>query len=72
MKLGRAHCLGPKRGTTRPIVAKFSSFKEREVVRKATPTLRGQRLGVAEQFPKEIADRRKALFPVMRAAKAAG
>ena len=40
--------------------------------RKAAPTLGGKRLGVEQQFPKEIADRRKALFPAMRAAKAAG
>ena len=31
MKSERVHRLGLKRGTTRPIVAKFSSFKEREV-----------------------------------------
>ena len=31
MKSERVHRLGPKRGTTRPIAAKLSSFKEREV-----------------------------------------
>ncbi|KAK3086429.1 hypothetical protein FSP39_018342 [Pinctada imbricata] len=57
-------------GRTRPIVTKFSRFKQKELVRKTAPTvLKGTRYGVNEQFPKEINDRRKQLIPHMKAAK---
>ena len=58
------------RGKNRPILAKFSFFKERETVRKAAPrALRGKSYGVNEQLPKEINDRRKQLIPHLKTAK---
>ena len=47
----------------KPIVCRFKNFKDREVVRKAARELKGTRYGVSEQFPKEINDRRKLLWP---------
>ncbi|XP_041369643.1 uncharacterized protein LOC121383617 [Gigantopelta aegis] len=70
----RVHRFG-KRGYSgpRPIVAKFYKFKDREMVRKAAPTkLKGKTFGVNEQFPKEINDRRKELYPYYKQAKRAG
>ncbi|XP_041369922.1 uncharacterized protein LOC121383892 [Gigantopelta aegis] len=64
-----------KRGYSGPrlIVAKFSKFKDREMVRKASSTkLKGKTFGVNEQFPKEINDRRKELYPYYKQAKRAG
>lgn len=56
----RVHRMGAKRGgSIRPIVARFQSFKKKEVVRKAAPVLKGKRFGVSEQYPREIADKRK-------------
>ena len=55
-------------GRPRSIVAKFLRFKDREVVRQARPKLKGTGYFVNEQFPKEIADRRKELLPKMRQA----
>lgn len=67
-RFGRKNYSGP-----RPIVAKFSNFKEREIVRKAAPSkLKGKMFGVNEQFPKEINDRRKVLYPYYKQAKRAG
>ena len=55
--------------TTRPIVCRFKSFKERERVRSVASELKGTRYGISEQFPKEINDRRKALWPHFQEAK---
>lgn len=57
-------------GRHRPIIAKFVLFKEREKVRKAAPyKLAGKPFGINEQFPKEINDRRKLLYPHYKHAK---
>lgn len=68
----RVHRAGQPRqaGAPRIIIAKFSHFKDRERVRRAAPTtLKGTEYGINEQFPKEIEDRRKKLYPVMRQAR---
>lgn len=57
----------------RPIMAKFVLFKEREKVRKAAPSIPdGKPFGIDEQFPKEINDRRKLLYPHYKQAKRFG
>ena len=50
----------------RPIVAKFTLFKEREQVRRASFKLAGTRFGINEQFPEEIEQNRRKLYPVLR------
>lgn len=67
----RVHRMGRKtQGRPRPIVAKFVLHTEREKVRKAaSTTLRGKPFGINEQFPKEINDRRKLLYPQYKQAK---
>ena len=51
----------------RPIVAKFTYFQDRELVRRQAPiTLKGSDYWVQEQFPPEVEQRRKALYPIMR------
>ena len=72
-QLERAHRMGDnssfgRAGRPRSIVAKFLRFKDREVVRQARSKLKGTGYFVNEQFPKEIADRRKELLPKMRQA----
>lgn len=54
----------------RNIIAKFSYFKDREFIRKnAARKLKGSRVWVNEQFPPEIEEKRKRLYPVLRQAK---
>ncbi|XP_062568339.1 uncharacterized protein LOC134230520 [Saccostrea cucullata] len=54
----------------RNIVAKFTYFKDREYIRtKAPHRLHGCNIWVNEQFPAEIEERRKKLYPVMRQAR---
>lgn len=70
----RVHRMGKRiPGKHRPIVAKFVLFKDREKVRRAAPsTLRNKPYGVNEQFPREIHERRKQLYPHFKTAKQQG
>ena len=71
----RVHRLGAYHRDTqdtnpRPIIAKFEKFKDREFVRsRARETLRGKRFGIREQFPREIEEKRKLLYPVAKEAR---
>ncbi|XP_062594181.1 uncharacterized protein LOC134255674 [Saccostrea cucullata] len=54
----------------RNIVAKFSFFKDREFIRTRAPQkLSGTRIWVNEQYPPEIEEKRKKLYPVIRQAR---
>ena len=75
IKLDRSHRVGRKRNTQRKpraIVVKFNYFKDCEYVRLNARKLMGTRIGIAEQFPKEIEKIRQMLYPEMKKAKAAG
>ena len=67
----RAHRLGGKRddGKPRPIVAKFLRYQGKEYIWKSAYLLKGTKIGIADQFPKETAEARKKLYPVMKKAK---
>ena len=72
IKFERVHRIGTKqRGSTvtRNIVAKFSAFKDRETVKRQRANLRGTNFSVFEQYPREINEKRKKLFPKLREAK---
>lgn len=76
IKFDRVHRLGrPKFHQSgrllrpRPIVAAFAGFKERECVRRAVSTVQNRKYSVREQFPSEIEERRKVLYPVLKSAK---
>lgn len=73
MKFERVHRIGANtdRNRCRNIVAKFSLFKERELVRKQWKPLQGSDYYVREQFPKEVNDKRRQLLPRMKDAKRA-
>ena len=73
----RVHIIGVSGSTSgagsttlrpRNIVAKFSLYKDKEMVRRAKSKLRGTDHYIFEQFPKEIADKRRSLVPKMRKA----
>ena len=69
----RAHRMGRyQRNKTRPIVAKFAYYPNREDIRKAAKKLEGTQYSIGQQFPKEIQDRRRQLVPLLREAKAKG
>jgi prefoldin subunit 5 len=71
--LERVHRMGVSRqGNPRSIVAKFHEFKDREYVRKQAKSLKGTRFYVNEQYPKEVADKRRKLVPRLKEAKQQG
>lgn len=53
-----------------PIVVKFKHFKQREMVRSLTKWLKNKPFVINEQYPQEIMDKRKVLFPIFRSKKA--
>lgn len=59
-------------GKTRSIVAKFSFFQDRELVRRQWKELRGTNFHMFEQFPKEVSDKRRRLVKQMKEARDAG
>ncbi|XP_060066157.1 uncharacterized protein LOC132546457 [Ylistrum balloti] len=56
----------------RPIVAAFLFQKDLELVRDSGRLLRGTSYGINEQFPKEVEERRKILYPALKDLKRAG
>ena len=66
-----AHRLGREREDEKPraIVAQFLKYQDKEYTWKSAHLLKGTNIGIAEQFPKEISDVRKALHPVFNKAK---
>lgn len=66
----RVHRMGKR---PRNIVAKFTFFKDREFTRTRAPRkLNGSRVWINEQYPPEIEDKRKKLYPIMRKTKKDG
>ena len=73
IELARAHRMGKATpGKTRPIVAKFERYQQREKVRAAGPRLAGKKYGVSEQIPKEWQEKRKSLLPHFKEAMKQG
>ena len=72
MEFERVHRIGKRDnqfagGRPRPVVARFSRFKDRESIRQAAPReLRGKPFGTNEQFPKCVVERRKRLLPAFK------
>ena len=73
IEFDRVHRLGKfKRGQQypRPIIAKFTNYKDKEAIRQLAPqTLIGKSFGIREHFPQEIEDKRKILYPIAKSAR---
>ncbi|XP_052793207.1 uncharacterized protein LOC128227051 [Mya arenaria] len=69
----RVHRMGQREaGRNQKIVAKFSLYKERELVRREWKVLDGTGYFIHEQFPKEVIEKRKMLVPKLIEAKKEG
>ena len=73
----RVHRLGRRRYDRygqqirpRPIIAAFKNFLEREIIRKAFSSIKTPWYSVREQFPREVEERRKVLYPLYKKTKA--
>jgi ribA/ribD-fused uncharacterized protein len=72
VRILRAHRSGPFRhlkGAPRPIVVEFPSCTDRERVWSKRNALKGTHIWLGEDFPNEIQDRRRKLWPYLRAAR---
>lgn len=59
-----------KKDYPRPIIAKASFFQDKEYIKSHIKKLpKGKKFGVSDDFPKEIDDIRKTLYPVLKKAK---
>ena len=70
IEFGNIHRFG-RRGTNnaRPIVARFIYHNDLQMVLQNAYKLKGSSFGISEQYPAEINNRRKNLYPIMREAK---
>jgi hypothetical protein len=77
MEIDRAHRIGrPRVGATRPIVVKFHKYEIKERIRSISyekrDALKQANVNVREQWPKEMMERRRQLYPVMNEERAKG
>ena len=71
IKFQRVHRLGKKEnGKTRPIIARFAFFGERQDVWKGRDKLKDSTLWIAEDYTHEVLEKRKILRPILRGALA--
>ncbi|CAG2252399.1 unnamed protein product [Mytilus edulis] len=69
IEFGNVHRFGRYQGGGRPIVARFLYHCDLQYVLDNAYRLRNTRYGIKQQFPKEIEDRRRKLYPIMKEAK---
>lgn len=62
----RVHRIVQQTKGPRPIVAKFEHYKDKELVKGRGKELKGTTFGLNDQFPKEIQERRKLLYPILK------
>ena len=68
---GNVHRVGQRKtGKKRSIVARFIFNEEMQLVKRSGVNLKGKPYGVSEQYPPEVENKRKQLYPLMKAAKA--
>jgi ribA/ribD-fused uncharacterized protein len=68
MKLERCHRLSA-RSDPKPIIVRFNWYQDRIAVWKCRAKLKGSNISMREDFPAEIIECRKTLYPVMKKAK---
>lgn len=73
IEFGNVHRFGKRSlNRARPIIARFLYHRDLEHVLKNANKLRGKPFGIQEQFPAEIEEERKRLYPIMKLAKQDG
>jgi hypothetical protein len=69
VEISAVHRFGKKKDGIRPIVIRFLYMKDLEFILKHAYRLRNNRFSIRQQFPPEIEENRRKLYPVMREAK---
>ena len=59
---------GSPNSKAKPIIVKLSSLHDKEFIKSFIKNLRkGRNLGISDDFPKEVEEMRKKLYPVLKA-----
>ncbi|XP_023931705.1 uncharacterized protein LOC106163369 [Lingula anatina] len=68
----RVHRIGSvtNRPKPRAIIAKCTTFHDKRTVMKYTKNLKGTYIRITDQYPKEVEERRRTLYPVMKELRA--
>ena len=70
IRFEQAHRLPTRRSKKpRPIIARFSFFQDKEFVWSFIKSLKGSNIAIANDYPKEIENIHKTLYPVLKKAK---
>lgn len=70
IEFGNMHRFGKRNNhRPRPIIARFLYYADLDMVKKAGYKLQGTQFGVNEQFPLEIEQKRRRLYPIMKEEK---
>lgn len=71
IRFERIHRLPTKKTSSkpRPVIAKFSFYKDKEFVWSFVKNLKGTGIGISNDFPKEIDEIHERLYPVLKKAK---
>ncbi|CAC5376126.1 unnamed protein product [Mytilus coruscus] len=72
IEFGNVHRFSNYPRGKRPIVARFLYFSDLQYVLNNAYKLRNTQYGIRQQFPKEIEDNRKLLYPIQKEAKRQG
>ncbi|KAK3091039.1 hypothetical protein FSP39_016696 [Pinctada imbricata] len=73
IEFGNVHRFGRfKRDQDRPIVARFLYHQERAMILDSAYKLKGSRFSIREQFPLEMEEKRKELYPIARRFRESG
>ena len=60
---------GSKTSYPKPIITRFSHYQDKEYVRSFYKNLKGTNIGFSDDFPKEIEEIHRKLYPVLKKAK---
>ena len=74
IKFERVHRLPTRRNprrskNTRPVIAKFSFYQDKEFVWSKVKNLKGTKIGISNDYPKEIEEIHTELYPVLKQSK---
>ena len=72
IEFGNVHRFSHKPRGKRPIVARFIYHRDLQYVLECAHRLRNSPYGIRQQFPKEVEDKRKKLYPIQKEAKRHG
>ena len=69
IELERVHRIGKFTGNKRPLIARFLTYKHRDLVWANRAKLRGTNVWIEEDYPKSVRENRNNLMPYFLAAK---